>query len=177
MVRLAAAHGKGSWPARETDARGRGTLDMGEGRAERAAEAGGARTTDSKGRVADVRGRVPDFRERRAELRERVPELRERGAQLTTRSAEELRRRTRGREVFGQLTQPVVFVANHSSHLDTPTILRAMPRKWRSRTAVAAAADYFYKQRWTAAGVALLFNTVPLGRNGGGLSDGATQHG
>jgi 1-acyl-sn-glycerol-3-phosphate acyltransferase len=234
MVRLAAAHGKGSWPARETDARGRGTLDMGEGRAERAAEAGGARTTDSKGRVADVRGRVPDFRERRAELRERVPELRERGAQLTTRSAEELRsrgadlrtkgtelrtrggelarhyskldvswarcgyaralrealltfglgpltdfylrRRTRGREVFGQLTQPVVFVANHSSHLDTPTILRAMPRKWRSRTAVAAAADYFYKQRWTAAGVALLFNTVPLGRNGGGLSDGATEH-
>jgi 1-acyl-sn-glycerol-3-phosphate acyltransferase len=87
-----------------------------------------------------------------------------------------LRRRTVGREVFEELTPPVVFVANHSSHLDTPTILRAIPRKWRNRTAVAAAADYFYKKRWKAHGVALLFNTVPLGRSGGGLASGATDH-
>ena len=70
----------------------------------------------------------------------------------------------------------MLFVANHSSHLDTPTILRALPPKWRRRTAVAAAADYFYDKRWKASGVALLFNTVPLGRKGGGLSDGATDH-
>ncbi|HZH23959.1 MAG TPA: lysophospholipid acyltransferase family protein [Solirubrobacteraceae bacterium] len=88
-----------------------------------------------------------------------------------------LRRGTTGQEIFdGRLTPPVIFVANHSSHLDTPTILRAIPRKWRNRTAVAAAADYFYKKRWTANGVALLFNTVPLGRNGGGLDSGATDH-
>jgi 1-acyl-sn-glycerol-3-phosphate acyltransferase len=88
-----------------------------------------------------------------------------------------VRRRAVGREVFdGLLTPPVIFVANHSSHLDTPTILRAIPRKWRNRTAVAAAADYFYKSRWKASGVALLFNTVPLGRNGGGLGNGATDH-
>jgi 1-acyl-sn-glycerol-3-phosphate acyltransferase len=87
-----------------------------------------------------------------------------------------LRRRTVGRDVFEELTPPVIFVANHSSHLDTPTILRAIPRKWRNRTAVAAAADYFYNQRWKANGVALLFNTVPLGRNGGGLANGATDH-
>jgi 1-acyl-sn-glycerol-3-phosphate acyltransferase len=80
------------------------------------------------------------------------------------------------RDVFDDLPSPVIFVANHSSHLDTPTILRAIPRKWRNRTAVAAAADYFYKKRWKANGVALLFNTVPLGRNGGGLSGGATDH-
>ena len=80
------------------------------------------------------------------------------------------------REVFDDLPSPVIFVANHSSHLDTPTILRSIPRKWRNRTAVAAAADYFYKKRWKANGVALLFNTVPLGRNGGGLSSGATDH-
>ena len=80
------------------------------------------------------------------------------------------------RDVFDDLPSPVIFVANHSSHLDTPTILRAIPRKWRNRTAVAAAADYFYKKRWKANGVALLFNTVPLGRNGGGLSSGATDH-
>jgi 1-acyl-sn-glycerol-3-phosphate acyltransferase len=87
-----------------------------------------------------------------------------------------LRRRAVGLEVFDELTPPVVFVANHSSHLDTPTILRALPRKWMNRTAVAAAADYFYKSRWKASGVALLFNTVPLGRSGGGLANGATDH-
>ena len=80
------------------------------------------------------------------------------------------------RDVFDDLPSPVIFVANHSSHLDTPTILRAIPRKWRNRTAVAAAADYFYKKRWKANGVALMFNTVPVGRTGGGLSSGATDH-
>jgi 1-acyl-sn-glycerol-3-phosphate acyltransferase len=55
-------------------------------------------------------------------------------------------------------------------------ILRALPRKWRQRTAVAAAADYFYKKRATAAFVALVFNTVPIQRRGGGLGDGATDH-
>jgi 1-acyl-sn-glycerol-3-phosphate acyltransferase len=87
-----------------------------------------------------------------------------------------VRKRVVGGEVFDTLSHPVVFVANHSSHLDTPTILRAMPRKWRRRTAVAAAADYFYNKRWKANGVALLFNTVPLGRKGGGLGSGATDH-
>jgi 1-acyl-sn-glycerol-3-phosphate acyltransferase len=88
-----------------------------------------------------------------------------------------LRRRVDGREVLGQeIAGPVIFVANHCSHLDTPTILRALPRRWRSRTAVAAAADYFYKSRWRARSVALVFNTVPLGRNGGGMGEGATDH-
>jgi 1-acyl-sn-glycerol-3-phosphate acyltransferase len=88
-----------------------------------------------------------------------------------------MRRRVSGRHVFNwDMPQPVIFVANHSSHLDTPTVLKSMPRRWRSRTAVAAAADYFYKSRWRARAVALLFNTVPLGRHGGGLGNGATDH-
>ena len=88
-----------------------------------------------------------------------------------------IKRRVGGREVLGEeIAAPVIFVANHCSHLDTPTILRAMPRKWRNRTAVAAAADYFYKSRWRARSVALVFNTVPLGRNGGGLGNGASDH-
>jgi 1-acyl-sn-glycerol-3-phosphate acyltransferase len=88
-----------------------------------------------------------------------------------------LKRRVAGREVLDEdVTAPVIFVANHCSHLDTPTILRAMPRRWRSRTAVAAAADYFYKSRWRARSVALVFNTVPLGRRGGGIGNGATDH-
>jgi 1-acyl-sn-glycerol-3-phosphate acyltransferase len=87
-----------------------------------------------------------------------------------------MRVRTHGAEQFEEREPPVVFVSNHSSHLDTPMILRALPRKWRQRTAVAAAADYFYKKRATAAFVALVFNTVPIQRRGGGLGDGATDH-
>jgi 1-acyl-sn-glycerol-3-phosphate acyltransferase len=87
-----------------------------------------------------------------------------------------MRRKVVGREHFDELPPPVVFVANHSSHLDTPTILRALPLKWRQRTAVAAAADYFYKKRAVAGFVALIFNTVPIARRGGGAGDGAIDH-
>jgi 1-acyl-sn-glycerol-3-phosphate acyltransferase len=60
--------------------------------------------------------------------------------------------------------------------MDTPTILRALPRPWRQRTAVAAAADYFYRKRWVAAAVSLLFSTVPISRRGGGMDEGAADH-
>jgi 1-acyl-sn-glycerol-3-phosphate acyltransferase len=86
------------------------------------------------------------------------------------------RRTVEGREVFDGLKPPVIFVANHASHMDTPTILRALPRPWRQRTAVAAAADYFYRKRWVAAAVSLLFATVPISRRGGGMDKGAADH-
>jgi 1-acyl-sn-glycerol-3-phosphate acyltransferase len=87
-----------------------------------------------------------------------------------------VRRKVEGREVFSGARPPVVFVANHSSHMDTPAILRALPRAWRQRTAVAAAADYFYRKRWVAAAVSLLFSTVPISRKGGGMDDGSADH-
>src|SRR5918912_3578977 len=87
-----------------------------------------------------------------------------------------VKRRVAGREVFADVRPPVVFVANHSSHMDTPAILRALPRAWRQRTAVAAAADYFYKKRWVAATVSLMFSTVPISRRGGGMEQGAADH-
>jgi 1-acyl-sn-glycerol-3-phosphate acyltransferase len=176
---------------------------MGDGRLNRAIEQGRARTTEIKERVPELRERVPELG---SELRTRGTELRARGTELARQYAKMdvswarcgyaralreailsgvlgpmtdfyLRRRTIGRGIFdGELSPPVIFVANHSSHLDTPTILRAIPRRWRNRTAVAAAADYFYEKRWKANGVALLFNTVPIGRNGGGLGNGATDH-
>jgi 1-acyl-sn-glycerol-3-phosphate acyltransferase len=55
-------------------------------------------------------------------------------------------------------------VANHSSHMDTPAILRALPRRWRRWTVVGAAADYFYRDRLRATCVSVLFNTVPIAR-------------
>jgi len=78
------------------------------------------------------------------------------------------RRRTTGREKLAALKGPVILVANHASHMDTPVILSALPRRLRKRTAVAAAADYFYRNRLVAAAVSLFFNTVPIERRGGG---------
>jgi len=77
-------------------------------------------------------------------------------------------RRATGREALAALKQPVILVANHASHMDTPVILSALPRKLRKRTAVAAAADYFYRNRLIASAVSLIFNTVPIERKGGG---------
>jgi 1-acyl-sn-glycerol-3-phosphate acyltransferase len=87
------------------------------------------------------------------------------------------RRRVAGRELLDDLTGPVVFVANHNSHMDTPVILRALPTRWRRRTAVAAAADYFYDKRGKALSVSLAFGTVPLDRtSGAGVGPGQTAH-
>jgi 1-acyl-sn-glycerol-3-phosphate acyltransferase len=82
-------------------------------------------------------------------------------------------RRVLGREHLDGLDAPVIFVANHASHMDTPAILRAMPARWRRRTAVAAAADYFYTDRRLSLTVALSFGTVPLERTGGGALNGS----
>ena len=76
------------------------------------------------------------------------------------------RRSVTGREHLADLDGPVVFVANHSSHMDTPLLLRALPWRWRRRTAVAAAADYFYGSALLAHAVSLAFGTVPVERDG-----------
>lgn len=72
-----------------------------------------------------------------------------------------------GRERLRDLAGPVIFVANHASHIDTPILQRALPGRWRRRTAFAAAADYFYRRRLEAALISLLFCTVPLERRAG----------
>ena len=86
------------------------------------------------------------------------------------------RRRSTGKDALSRIKGPVIMVANHASHIDTPVILAALPRRFRKRTAVAAAADYFYRNRMVAALVSLIFNTVPLDRDGGGLGKQATEH-
>ena len=75
-----------------------------------------------------------------------------------------------GLDVLDRVEGPVVFVANHTSHVDTPLIMNTLPARWRRKTAVAAAADYFFDTWWRAAGSAVLFNTFPIERRGGSLS-------
>ena len=88
------------------------------------------------------------------------------------------RRRASGREKLAAVKGPVILVANHTSHMDTPVILAALPRKLRKRTAVAAAADYFYRVPLVGHAVTLAFNTVAVERKGGGVvPDAASQVG
>ena len=75
-------------------------------------------------------------------------------------------REVAGLEHLERLAGPVIFVANHCSHVDTPVLLLSLPARWRRRTAVAAAADYFYTTRLLASAVSLAFGTVPLERRG-----------
>jgi 1-acyl-sn-glycerol-3-phosphate acyltransferase len=65
-----------------------------------------------------------------------------------------------GLEEFAGLTGPVLIVANHASHLDTPLVLEALPAHWRRRTGVAVTGDYFLNSGWRAAASAVAFNTV-----------------
>ena len=74
--------------------------------------------------------------------------------------------RVDGLEHLDGLESPVLLVANHSSHFDTPSILRALPRRLRARVAVAAAADYFFRTRFLAVVTPLLLNAFPFSREG-----------
>ena len=49
----------------------------------------------------------------------------------------------RGLEHLEHVQGPVIFAANHQSHLDTPVILDALPPRWRYRVAPAMAKEFF----------------------------------
>jgi 1-acyl-sn-glycerol-3-phosphate acyltransferase len=83
--------------------------------------------------------------------------------------------RVEGLDVFDGLDGPVVFVANHSSHIDTALLLTTLPVEWQRRVAVGAAADYFFDAWWRAVGSALAFSTFPIERGGVGLSETPTR--
>ncbi len=69
-----------------------------------------------------------------------------------------------GRDRLDALDGPVVFAANHHSHLDAPLLLTAIPEPWRHRVVVAAAADYFFTNRATSAASALVLGAIPVER-------------
>jgi 1-acyl-sn-glycerol-3-phosphate acyltransferase len=60
--------------------------------------------------------------------------------------------------------RPVIFAANHHSHLDTPLLLTCVPDPWRERVFVGAAADYFFRNAVTSALSALVIGAVPIER-------------
>jgi 1-acyl-sn-glycerol-3-phosphate acyltransferase len=66
--------------------------------------------------------------------------------------------------------RPYIFAANHSSHLDAPAILAALPLQLRLQLHVAAAADYFFTSYWKGMLVSLFLNTFAFERKGTGVA-------
>jgi len=71
----------------------------------------------------------------------------------------------RGEELLELVEPPVIFVANHASHLDTPLLLSVLPVRFRHRTVVAAAADHFFDRTWKAHLWAGALNAIPIERH------------
>jgi len=69
-----------------------------------------------------------------------------------------------GTDRLAGLEGPVIFAANHASHLDTPLLLTSLPAEFRHRTVVAAAADYFFDRRIKAIASALVISAIPIDR-------------
>ena len=69
-----------------------------------------------------------------------------------------------GRERLASVAAPVIFAANHHSHLDTGLLLSQLPERFRRKTVVAAAADYFFDRRAKGTLHALAFGAVPMER-------------
>ena len=70
----------------------------------------------------------------------------------------------RGTDRLDAVRGPVIFAANHHSHLDTPLLLTSLPERWRHKVVIAAAADYFFTNRWTSAASALAMGAFPIER-------------
>jgi len=73
--------------------------------------------------------------------------------------------RVHGLDRIETLDAPAIFAANHNSHLDTSLVLSGLPERFRHRTAVAAAADYFFPNRRVAALSALVIGAIPMDRS------------
>jgi 1-acyl-sn-glycerol-3-phosphate acyltransferase len=71
-----------------------------------------------------------------------------------------------GKELLDTLEEPFIVIANHSSHLDTPLIFGALPRRLSKHLATGAAADYFFDKKLKGVTTTLFFNTYPVERKG-----------
>jgi len=73
--------------------------------------------------------------------------------------------RVRGREhLAGKM--PFILVANHSSHLDTASLLNLFPMRQLSKLRPVAAADYFERNKFVSAVSKICFNILPIARKG-----------
>jgi 1-acyl-sn-glycerol-3-phosphate acyltransferase len=63
-------------------------------------------------------------------------------------------------------TGAFLLAANHSSHADTAVVYATMPPEMRRRVVAAAARDYFFNNGVRQVVARVLFNTIPVTREG-----------
>ena len=80
-----------------------------------------------------------------------------------------------GLDDIKDLDAPFIAVANHSSHLDAPLIIGALPRRLARYLAAGAAADYFFDVRWRKWLTTLFFNAFAIERNAEGKRSGSSR--
>src|SRR5712692_2232871 len=73
----------------------------------------------------------------------------------------------RDRDLLRVLDGPAVFVANHVSALDAVVMAEALPRRYRNRSVVVAAADSIFKRKWEARLAQVTVDAFPIPRGGG----------
>ncbi len=71
----------------------------------------------------------------------------------------------RGLDRLTGLDAPVVFAANHHSHVDAGLLLSSLPEPFRYKVFTGAAADYFFRTRVSGAMAALTLNAIPIERS------------
>ena len=71
--------------------------------------------------------------------------------------------RVGGREHLA-ISEPFILIANHSSHLDTVSLLSLFPLSRLRRIRPVAAADYFERNRFVSFFTKTLFNILPIAR-------------
>ena len=69
-----------------------------------------------------------------------------------------------GTDRLADASGPMVFAANHHSHIDTALLVSSIPEPWRHHLVVGAAADYFFANRVTAPLSALVVGAIPIER-------------
>jgi 1-acyl-sn-glycerol-3-phosphate acyltransferase len=70
----------------------------------------------------------------------------------------------RGLEHLRHVEGPIIFAANHSSHVDTPLLLTNLPLEFRHHTVVAAASDYFFDRKWKSVLWSFSLAAIPFER-------------
>src|SRR5438270_5093479 len=71
------------------------------------------------------------------------------------------------RERIRSVSGAAVFVANHVSALDAVVMAEALPRRYRNRSVVVAAADSIFKRKWEARLAQVTVDAFPIPRTGG----------
>lgn len=72
-----------------------------------------------------------------------------------------------GAENLKAIDNPLLVIANHTSHFDTAIVLSLLPMRIYNRTAIAAAADRMYRERLKGMWNSLRYNSFPITRGGG----------